>query len=119
MTAAEGELHENGLGCQAPTPSISLSKSVAYLSSRDGGTGRRSGLKKLRALQEPTGEVLFFLCFPAHTNEDGKVAYAFLWGSVRCCYGLTVTVWLQPDRLLSDKVDVAPGRCERQKAAVC
>jgi len=36
------------------------------------GTGRRSGLKKLRLASTPNGEVLFFLYFPAHPNIDRK-----------------------------------------------
>ncbi|SRR5581483_11513336 len=53
---------------------------------RDGGTGRRSGLKKLRWLSAPNGEVLFFLSFPAHRNVGPKsnVRFGEVWnGAVR------------------------------------
>jgi len=46
---------------------------AAFLS-RDGGTGRRSGLKRLQAAPEPTGEVLSFLAVSTTYKRRQKTA---------------------------------------------
>jgi hypothetical protein len=50
---------------------------VMALLRRDGGTGRRSGLKKLGCLCALNGEVPSFFYFPVHPNSERNQSVLF------------------------------------------